>query len=44
MGWVDRFDIIMTLAAVEMTLKSLGFGVKLGSGVSVAEDILKNLE
>jgi molecular chaperone GrpE len=29
---------------VEMTLKSLGFSVKLGSGVSVAEDILKNLE
>jgi len=44
MGWVDRFDIIMTLAAVEMTLKNLGFGVKLGSGVSAAEDILKNLE
>jgi aspartate aminotransferase-like enzyme len=44
MGWVDRLDIIMTLAAVEMTLKSLGFNVKLGSGVSAAEDILKNLE
>jgi serine---pyruvate transaminase len=44
MGWVDRLDIIMTLAAVEMTLKKLGFGVKLGSGVSAAEDILKNLE
>jgi aspartate aminotransferase-like enzyme len=44
MGWVDRFDIIMTLAAVEMVLKNLGFAVRLGSGVSVAEDILKNLE
>lgn len=44
MGWVDRFDIIMTLSAVEMTLKNLGFDVKLGSGVSAAENILRNLE
>lgn len=43
MGYVDTFDIIMTIAAVEMTLSSLGFKVEAGKGVGAAEEILKEL-
>jgi aspartate aminotransferase-like enzyme len=40
MGYMDRFDIIMAVAAVEMVLKGLGHPVKLGSGVAKAQEIL----
>jgi len=40
MGYMDRFDIIMCVAAVEMVLKGLGHPVKLGSGVAKAQEIL----
>jgi aspartate aminotransferase-like enzyme len=40
MGYMDRFDIIMTLAAIEMVLKGLGHPVKLGSGVARAQELL----
>jgi aspartate aminotransferase-like enzyme len=40
MGYVDAFDVIMTLAAIEMTLKGLGYPVKLGSGVARAQELL----
>lgn len=43
MGYVDRFDIIMTLAALEMTLEELGFDIEPGRGVRAAEEILKDL-
>ncbi|MBN1572935.1 MAG: alanine--glyoxylate aminotransferase family protein [Deltaproteobacteria bacterium] len=43
MGYVDTFDIIMTIAAVEMTLSTLGFKVDAGKGVGIAEEILKKL-
>lgn len=43
MGYVDTFDIIMTIAAVEMTLSSLGFKVDAGKGVGAAEEILKQI-
>ena len=39
MGYVDSFDVITALAAVEMVVKGLGFPVKLGSGVAKAQDI-----
>ncbi|HAW60084.1 MAG TPA: aminotransferase, partial [Actinobacteria bacterium] len=39
LGYFDRFDIITTLAALEMTLKELNYPVELGSGVSAAEKV-----
>ena len=32
MGYIDSFDVITALAAVEMVIKGLGYPVKLGSG------------
>src|SRR5213594_4732688 len=40
MGYMDRFDIIMGVAAVEMVLKGLGHSVKLGNGVARAQELL----
>jgi aspartate aminotransferase-like enzyme len=40
MGYADTFDVITAVAAVEMVLKGIGYSVKLGSGVGVAEEIL----
>lgn len=40
MGYADTFDVIMSLAAVEMVLKSLGHSIKLGSGVAKAQELL----
>jgi aspartate aminotransferase-like enzyme len=40
MGYMDTFDIIMTLAAIEMVLKGLQYPVKLGSGVAKAQELL----
>jgi aspartate aminotransferase-like enzyme len=40
MGYMDRFDIIMAVAAVEMVVKGLGHPIKLGSGVAKAQEIL----
>jgi aspartate aminotransferase-like enzyme len=39
MGYIDSFDVITALAAVEMTVKGLGHPVKLGSGVAKAQEI-----
>ncbi len=39
-GYFDRYDIIVQLAAVEFGLKELGFPVELGTGVSSAMKIL----
>lgn len=40
MGYMDRFDVIMALAAIEMVLKGLGHPIKLGSGVARAQELL----
>jgi aspartate aminotransferase-like enzyme len=40
MGYIDSFDVITALAAVEMVVKGLGYPVKLGSGVAKAQEIL----
>ncbi len=40
MGYMDRFDVIMALAAIEMVLKGLGHPVMLGSGVAKAQELL----
>lgn len=40
LGYADTFDIITAIAGVEMVLKSMGYPVKLGTGVAVAEELL----
>lgn len=40
LGYADTFDIITAVAGVEMVLKSMGYPVKLGAGVAVAEELL----
>ncbi|HWR59723.1 MAG TPA: alanine--glyoxylate aminotransferase family protein, partial [Thermodesulfovibrionales bacterium] len=40
LGYADTFDIITAVAGVEMVLKSMGYPVKLGTGVAVAEELL----
>jgi aspartate aminotransferase-like enzyme len=39
LGYFDRFDIMTTLAGVEMVLSELGYPVTLGIGVQAAEKI-----
>ncbi|BCA54488.1 Serine-glyoxylate transaminase [Nitrospira sp. KM1] len=40
MGYMDRFDVIVAMAATEMVIKGLGHPIKLGSGVAKAQEIL----
>jgi len=40
MGYVDKFDVIMAVAAVEMTLKELGYALETGKGVRAAMEVL----
>jgi len=40
LGYSETFDIIIAIAGIEMVLKELGYPVKLGSGVAVAQDLL----
>ncbi len=40
LGYSDRFDIITAIAGIEMVLKGMGYPVKLGTGVSVAQELL----
>jgi aspartate aminotransferase-like enzyme len=40
LGYVDKFDVIMGVAAVEMTLKELGYAVEMGKGVQAAMEVL----
>ncbi len=40
MGYMDTFDVITAVAAIEMVLKGLGHSVKLGSGVARAQELL----
>ncbi|TAL23697.1 MAG: alanine--glyoxylate aminotransferase family protein [Nitrospirae bacterium] len=40
LGYADTFDTITAIAGVEMTLKGMGYPVKLGTGVAVAEELL----
>jgi len=34
MGYVDAFDVLGAIAALELTLKASGFAVEVGTGVS----------
>lgn len=40
LGYVDTFDTIVAISAVEMALKKFGHNVKLGAGVAAAQEIL----
>ncbi|MBM4140847.1 MAG: alanine--glyoxylate aminotransferase family protein [Nitrospira sp.] len=40
LGYSDRFDIIAAVAGIEMVLKGMGYPVKLGTGVAVAQELL----
>lgn len=40
MGYMDLFDVIIAVSAVEMVLKGLGCPVRMGEGVRAAEEIL----
>ncbi len=40
LGYADRFDAITAVAGVEMALKGMGYPVKLGTGVAIAQELL----
>ncbi len=40
LGYVDTFDTILAIAALEMALKKFGHDVTLGKGVAAAQEIL----
>jgi aspartate aminotransferase-like enzyme len=42
MGYVDAFDILTALAALEFVLSDLGYPVKLGEGVRAAQEVLQH--
>ncbi|MEM3696391.1 MAG: alanine--glyoxylate aminotransferase family protein [Candidatus Bathyarchaeia archaeon] len=44
MGNVSQNDIFSTIAAIEVSLKSLGYNFKLGAGLAAAEDKLLSLK
>lgn len=41
LGYVDAYDIIMGISALEMTLNELGVSVEMGKGVKAAAEILQ---
>ena len=40
LGYVDTFDTIVAIAAIEMALKKFGHAVQMGKGVAAAQEIL----
>ena len=40
LGYVDTFDIIIGIAALEMGLKKFGANIQFGKGVAAAQEIL----
>ncbi len=40
LGYVDTFDTVIAIAAIEMALKKFGHPVELGKGVAAAQEIL----
>ena len=39
LGYVDTFDVIIAISALEMALKKMGHNITLGKGVSAAQEI-----
>jgi serine---pyruvate transaminase len=40
MGYMERFDVVIAISAVEMMLHEMGFPVELGKGVAAAQRVL----
>ncbi len=43
LGYADKYDVITAVAALEFTLRDLGYKFQIGAGVSKAMDCLKDL-
>ena len=43
LGYADRYDVITAIAALEFTLRDLGYKFEMGKGVAAATDALKDL-
>jgi aspartate aminotransferase-like enzyme len=41
LGWFSPFDILMSIAAIEMALGDLGVHITRGAGVAAAEEVLR---
>jgi aspartate aminotransferase-like enzyme len=39
LGFMDRFDVVLAISALEMTLRDLGASIEMGRGVRVVEEI-----
>lgn len=42
LGYMSKFDIIIAISALEMSLNKFGFKVELGKGVKAAEEVFVN--
>ncbi|GBD27943.1 Serine-pyruvate aminotransferase [bacterium HR30] len=40
LGFIDTFDTIVAIGALEMALKKFGYSVDLGRGVGAAQEVL----
>ncbi|NOZ20396.1 MAG: alanine--glyoxylate aminotransferase family protein, partial [Planctomycetes bacterium] len=40
MGYMDVFDVLITIAALELTLSSLGYSVEPGTGIAAAQRVM----
>ena len=43
LGYADKYDVITAIAAIEFTLRDLGYNFEMGKGVAKAVDVLKDL-
>ena len=43
LGYADKYDVITAVAALEFTLRDLGYKFEMGKGVAAATDALKDL-
>ncbi len=39
MGYMDRFDVLQMVSAVEIELREMGYKIQLGNGVQAAEEV-----
>jgi len=44
LGYADKYDVITAVAALEFTLRDLGYKFEMGKGVAAATNALKDLE
>jgi aspartate aminotransferase-like enzyme len=40
LGYVDTFDVVIAISALEMALKKMGAKVEFGRGVAAAQEVL----